>query len=209
LLATPARGATEPGHAVQGRPGAVETAGMKPILAAVAVTLLTAVSAVPAQASYDHLLAPTTTCANQTDRSQPAATQMGAMRCMANYARITAGVPGALAASGLFTMTADAKAGDLLRCGEFSHTACGRPVTYWMTRGGYTTGCYGVGENIAWGSGSRGTVREIMRSWLNSTGHRNNLLDPRFKEQGVALRTGTFQGYAGAAVWVHHFGYRC
>jgi uncharacterized protein YkwD len=182
---------------------------MKTILAAVAVTVLTAISAVPAQASYDHLLAPTTTCTNQTDRSLPVATQMGAMRCMVNYARMTAGVSPLLAASGLLTMSADAKAGDLLRCGEFSHTACGRPVMYWLTRGGYTTGCWNAGENIAWGSGARGTVRETMRGLVNSTPHRNNILNPIFTEQGVAVRTGAFQGYADAAVWVQHFGRRC
>jgi uncharacterized protein YkwD len=52
-------------------------------------------------------------------------------------------------------------------------------------------------------------VRAIMRSWLNSDGHRANLLDARFRQHGIARRTGSFSGYAGAAVWAHQLGYRC
>ena len=33
-------------------------------------------------------------------------------------------------------------------------------------------------ENIAWGTGALGTVRAIMRAWLDSEGHRANLLIP-------------------------------
>jgi uncharacterized protein YkwD len=73
----------------------------------------------------------------------------------------------------------------------------------------YATGCYGAGENIAWGSGPLGSVRAIMRSWLHSDGHRANLLAPRFRDHGVALRTGTMSGASRAAVWVHQLGYRC
>ncbi len=104
---------------------------------------------------------------------------------------------------------ANRKAADILRCDAFSHTACGRPFTFHMRATGFASGCYGAGENIAWGSGRLGTVRSIMRSWLHSDGHRANVLDARFRKHGVALRTGSMSGHGGASVWVHQLGYRC
>ena len=40
----------------------------------------------------------------------------------------------------------------------------------------------GIGENIAAGQRS---AEEVMQSWMNSSGHRRNILDPQFKELGV------------------------
>jgi uncharacterized protein YkwD len=176
-----------------------------------AVVALGAVPAGPAQAAgpYDKYLAPTEKCTPQTDRSAAVDAQELAMRCMVNYARRAAGVSPLVGTNDKLMVSADRKAADIVRCQQFSHTACGRPFTYHMQQVGYATGCYGAGENIAWGSGSYGTVRSIMSSWLNSDGHRANILNPRFKEQGVGLVIGTMSGYANAAVWVNQFGYKC
>jgi uncharacterized protein YkwD len=40
-----------------------------------------------------------------------------------------------------------------------------------------------AGENIASGFS---TVEDVMRAWMNSSGHRANILNPGFKEIGVA-----------------------
>ena len=40
-----------------------------------------------------------------------------------------------------------------------------------------------AGENIAWGQKS---PEEVMNAWMNSAGHRANILNPNFKELGVA-----------------------
>ena len=131
------------------------------------------------------------------------------MRCMHNYARAKAG-RGALASNSLLASSSDAKTGDMMRCAQFSHTACGRETLYHVKRVGYTSGgCWGAAENIAWGSGSRGSVRSIMSAWLHSDGHRTNILNGRYREIGVGLRKGTFQGYSSAQVWTAHLGYRC
>ena len=83
-------------------------------------------------------------------------------------------------------------------------------MLYHLKRVGYTAGgCWGAGENIAWGTGSRGTVRSIMSAWLHSTGHRANILKSRYRDIGVGLRKGTFLGHGGAQVWTAHLGYRC
>jgi uncharacterized protein YkwD len=162
------------------------------------------VLAAPAGAA-DRLLASPDRCGPQTDRGATPRAQEHAMRCMVNFARRAAGLSALRVGPGRLTTSADRKAADILRCGDFSHTACGREFTFHMK----VHGCFGAGENIAWGSGSLGTVRSIMRSWLHSAGHRANLLNPRFREHGVALRTGSIGGQANAAVWVHQFGFRC
>ena len=44
-----------------------------------------------------------------------------------------------------------------------------------------------VGENLAWGSGSRSTPRETVVGWMNSPGHRHNMLNSRFREIGIGV----------------------
>ena len=72
------------------------------------------------------------------------------------------------------------------------------------------TGAYGYGENIAWGSGSLATPRSIVRSWMNSEGHRRNILDPDFEHIGIGITWGSPQtGMSGeAGTYTTDFGYR-
>ena len=44
-----------------------------------------------------------------------------------------------------------------------------------------------VGENIAYGPQS---PEEVVRGWLDSPGHCENIMDPRFAEMGVAYAFG-------------------
>ncbi len=126
------------------------------------------------------------------------------MHCLVDFARRGRGLP-AYAASAVLDRAAAHKSADILRCGEFSHEACGRPFTYWMERLGYPA-C-GAGENIAWGSGRLGDPGSIFRSWMRSQGHRENILGP-FEEIGIGLRSGSLEGYGGAHVWTQNFGSR-
>lgn len=62
---------------------------------------------------------------------------------------------------------------------------------------GYTGG---VGENIA--RGHKGP-KEVTRAWMNSTGHRQNILDCRYRHTGVGVaRAGN-----GTPYWVQVFGF--
>jgi uncharacterized protein YkwD len=54
-----------------------------------------------------------------------------------------------------------------------------------------------VGENIAYGPQS---VDEVMRGWLESPGHCENIMDPRFAEMGLALAPG--HGVRHGLYWV-------
>jgi len=44
-----------------------------------------------------------------------------------------------------------------------------------------------VGENIAYGPQ---TVEEVVKGWLDSPGHCENIMDPRFAEMGIGLASG-------------------
>jgi uncharacterized protein YkwD len=155
------------------------------------------------------LAAPGETCPGVDDASAPAGAQEQAMECMVNFARREAGLP-ALKDNRKLDSSADAKATDILRCNEFSHEACGRDFTYWFRRTGYLGNrCWWAGENLAWGTGSLGTVRSILQAWLHSPPHRANLLGSQYDDFGIALRVGDLSGASAAHLWVNQFGRRC
>lgn len=58
----------------------------------------------------------------------------------------------------------------------------------------------GSGENIAWGQKS---PEQVMNGWMNSDGHRANILNPNFKNIGV----GYYQDASGVNHWVQLFTY--
>jgi len=58
----------------------------------------------------------------------------------------------------------------------------------------------GAGENIAWG---QKTPEEVMNAWMNSAGHRANILNKNFTHIGV----GNLQNSAGTQYWVQLFTY--
>lgn len=155
------------------------------------------------------LKAPATSCSGEDDPNAPVNVQERAMRCMVNYARVQAGLP-RLDNPRRLDYAAYRKAGDILRCNEFSHEACGRDFLFWMRESGYLKRrCWWAGENIAWGTGSLGTARSIMSAWLRSPSHRENLLGREYREFGIALRIGDLSGATGAHVWVNQFGRHC
>src|SRR5690606_27371816 len=54
-------------------------------------------------------------------------------------------------------------------------------------RAGYTNWAW-MGENIAYGQQS---VEEVIEDWMNSEGHKANILEPRARELGVGYVTGS------------------
>ena len=74
---------------------------------------------------------------------------------------------------------------------------------------GYLAGVrsWSVGENIAYGSGSRSSPRSIGRAWMNSPPHRANILSRSFREIGIGLASGTPVG-SGGATYTTDFGRR-
>lgn len=89
---------------------------------------------------------------------------------------------------------------DMANKDYFSHTSKdGRTSFDRIENTGYTHKGYrsfAVGENIAQGQES---IAEVMAGWFKSEGHCRNLMNPDFKEVGVA----TYNAY-----WVQDFGGR-
>lgn len=138
----------------------------------------------------------------------PAAAQEGAMLCLINEARERYGLA-PLSPSTTLRQSAVEKGGDLLRCNEFSHTACGREFSFWIREGGYMSAkCWRIGENLAWGVDEQGTVLSIFRAWMRSATHRQNILG-NFEETGIDLRVGQLGGLNNVHLWTQHFGSHC
>jgi uncharacterized protein YkwD len=49
---------------------------------------------------------------------------------------------------------------------------------------------WSLGENIAWGTGDLATAAAIQRAWMQSPGHRANLLRRDFREIGIGIAIG-------------------
>lgn len=110
---------------------------------------------------------------------------------LVNKERQAAGLP-ALKTDALLTKVAVAKAKDMDANNYFSHTSptYGSPFDM-MTQFGVKYSY--AGENIA--SGQR-TPADVMKDWMNSPGHRENILKKNFTKIGV--------GYVNG-VWVQEF----
>jgi uncharacterized protein YkwD len=177
-------------------------------LAATLIASLALLGATAATASAGSLIAPASACVGQTKLDATVAAQERAMLCMANFARAQLGLA-ELAPNAELEGSAREKARDILRCDSFSHYACGRDFAYWIRESGYlSTECWRAGENLAFGSGSYGSVRSIFRAWMRSPEHRENVLGD-FAETGIDLVSGTLEGFAGTRVWTQHFGSHC
>lgn len=107
--------------------------------------------------------------------------------------------------AGLNTLVVDpsVEAAALVRAKEtvtsFSHTRPdGSSFSTALTENGVKF--RGSGENIAWG---QKTPEEVMKGWMNSPGHRANILNEKFTTIGV----GYYQNTAGTNYWTQLFTY--
>jgi uncharacterized protein YkwD len=83
---------------------------------------------------------------------------------------------------------------DMVSEGYFEHTSpAGVTFIDRIESTGYLRGAraWVVGENLIWGTGPFSTPQSIVRSWMESPPHRENLLRGRFEEIGIAAVAGT------------------
>lgn len=88
---------------------------------------------------------------------------------------------------------ARAHAADMNRRGYFSHdTAGGGTFVDRIKKAGYVPQRVlpSLGEDLAWGSGDLGSPREIVQAWMQSPGHRANILSRKFREGGMGVAFG-------------------
>ena len=99
---------------------------------------------------------------------------------------------------------------DMVRREYFAHDSlAGGTFVDRIRRTGYLTGVrsWTVGENLAWGTNSRSAPREITTMWMNSPGHRANILSASFREVGIGLAIGApGVGSGSAATYATEFG---
>jgi uncharacterized protein YkwD len=92
----------------------------------------------------------------------------------------------------------------------FAHeTPDGKNVVDRVTPTGYIpdSGDWVVGENLAWGSGALSTPQAIVNGWMNSPGHKANILAPDYKDVGLAACQGSPSTQAsGGTTYVNDFG---
>lgn len=78
---------------------------------------------------------------------------------------------------------------DMIRHEYFDHNRSGGPSFVGrISRFGYgkKSNGYSLGENLAWAPQSVATPREMVRMWMESPGHRANILRSVYREQAVA-----------------------
>src|SRR3954453_418088 len=92
----------------------------------------------------------------------------------------------------------------------FAHdTPDGKSVVDRIQPTGYIPdgGDWVVGENLAWGSGALSTPQAIVNGWMNSPGHKANILATDYKDVGLAAFPGSpTTQQSGGTVYVNDFG---
>ena len=116
---------------------------------------------------------------------------------LVNAARADAGC-GPVSASGALTSAAQAHSADMAANDYFSHTSQdGRSFADRIRAAGYSGGA--LAENIAAGQSSASSV---MAGWMDSAGHRANILNCTYRHIGV----GVAQGGSYGTYWTQDFG---
>jgi uncharacterized protein YkwD len=131
------------------------------------------------------------------------ATMRSATLCLINAQRASYSLAPLVDNSLLFS-AAQGHADDMAAQGYFSHdSADGRTWDQRIRNAGYAG--RGIAENIAYGGRQRGTPRSIVNAWMNSSGHRDNILNGSLIDSGIGVAARTPQGGAGGT-YVHDFG---
>jgi len=108
---------------------------------------------------------------------------------LTNFDRANQGLHG-LATNQTLQQAAQLKANDMASAGYFAHNSPdGKTPWYWLGEAGYTFSY--AGENLAVFFGDSA---DVERAWMNSPGHRANILSSNFTEVGIATAEGYYQG---------------
>jgi len=117
-----------------------------------------------------------------------AAIETDSIISLTNAERQRAGIDG-LQENNLLSQAARAKGQAILTAQIFQHNFPNKKFSSWIKESGYQYNY--VGENLAI---NFVTDEGVIRAWLNSPTHKNNLLNENFSDIGVAVLNGKFQG---------------
>jgi uncharacterized protein YkwD len=108
--------------------------------------------------------------------------------CLVNLRR-RAGHVAPLRDNAALDYAAQSHSHDMVARSYFSHyTPSGTSPPVRDARAGYR-GNY-IGENLAWGEFSLGTPAAIVGLWMSDQGHRENILDPSYRDSGIGIVPG-------------------
>jgi uncharacterized protein YkwD len=134
-----------------------------------------------------------------------------AVLCLHNRERAARGLA-PLKENAKLRRAAQGHSGDMVAGGYFAHDSLsGEDMADRILRTGYARGQgWSLGENIAWGTGSLGTAAEIQEAWMESPGHRANVLRRQFREIGIGIAVGAPVDSGGqqGATYTADFGVR-
>ncbi|MBE2320319.1 CAP domain-containing protein [Solirubrobacter sp. CPCC 204708] len=133
-------------------------------------------------------------CSNTTITPDAANLEVvrAAILCLHNQIRNTAGLP-LLKDNAKLRKAAAGHSDDMVADGFFDHTSPdGDTFVDRILAAGYAkrNDAWTIGENLAWGTGELSTPQAIMDAWMNSAGHKANILKKSYKEVGIAIRLG-------------------
>ncbi len=153
--------------------------------------------------AWSAYLAPAAACQGSNDPAASAAAQRRAIGCLLNWARAQ-DRRGRLAQPASLQRAATIKGRGVASCGEISHTPCGLDLTAPLRAAGYRYSSFG--ENLFVGTWGQVSPRDVVAAWLQSPGHRANVLRPGFRDVGAALvRAPGLFGDGDAALWIATF----
>jgi uncharacterized protein YkwD len=130
--------------------------------------------------------------------------------CLMNAQRRKHGLP-PLTTDAILARASRGHSADMVKRSYFAHNSPeGRTVVDRLRSARYIPKGRGwtVGENLAWGSGPLGSPRAIVQAWLDSPGHRKNLLSPRYSAVGLGIVHGNPQDPGNGATFTTAFGRR-
>jgi len=116
----------------------------------------------------------------------------GAILCLHNQIRSQNGLP-LLKDNAKLRKAAIGHSSTMVSQGFFDHTSPdGDTFVDRIIGAGYTKKNEGwtLGENLAWGTGDLSTAQGVMDAWMNSAGHKANILKKAYREVGVGIRLG-------------------
>lgn len=114
---------------------------------------------------------------------------------LVNQSRSDNGLP-AVELNAQLNLAAYKKAQDMLEKQYFDHySPDGIDPWYWFDQAGYRYQY--AGENLAIHFFDSA---EVHQAWMNSPSHRDNILNPRYREMGLAVVQGEFDGHPTAVV---------
>lgn len=131
--------------------------------------------------------------------------------CLLNAERADAGLP-PLTRNGQLDAASQGMSDEMVRERFFSHeTPDGRNLVDRVQPTGYlpSSDKWVLGENLAWGSGGLSTPGAIVNGWMNSPGHKANVLASDYKDIGIGIVLGSpTPSQTGGTTYTTDFGAR-